>query len=249
MRHAVRMLFSEIRVDEPVNLLEPGRYVRDFPGMLVYVGERDGNKITDISVYEMGENGPERIVKAVSGVIRPDTEAKILNVDLYKVRIDHMEMDKDTGVPKSHYVTAEFYPVQLDFSRFQKKGARTKTSDMTFAELIRAIKNVRQIFPELRDDDLLQQRMTMAVEANKRLALSLSCLAFTFIGIPLGMKSKRKESTLGIGLSLLLVFVFYLFIILANSLVSHPQLRPDLIVWLPVLVAEIAGFILISRTN
>jgi lipopolysaccharide export system permease protein len=87
------------------------------------------------------------------------------------------------------------------------------------------------------------------VEANKRLALALSCFAFTLLGIPLGMRSKRKESSVGVAISLLLVFLFYLFIIVANSLVGRPELRPDMIVWIPVILAEIIGFGLVRRLN
>ena len=89
----------------------------------------------------------------------------------------------------------------------------------------------------------------MVVESNKRLALSLSCFAFTLLGIPLGIKSHRKESSIGVGISLFLVFIFYFFIILANSLVGHPEYRPDMIVWIPVIFSEIFGFYLLYRAN
>ena len=248
-RHAVRQLLVELGVDEPVNLLEPGRFVRDFPNLMVYVGARAGNMLEDVVVYEMGEDGPARNVRAARGELSVDKEAKVMLVDLYDVRIDQVEKDPKTGVAKSHYINAQHYPVTLEFSKFAKKGMRKKVSDMTFGDLVLAIRDVKVAFPELKDEDMTRQRMNMVVEANKRLALSLSCFAFTLIGVPLGMKSKRKESMVGVGVALLLVFVFYLFIILANSLVEYPQYRPDLIVWLPVILAEVAGFLMIRRTN
>ena len=69
------------------------------------------------------------------------------------------------------------------------------------------------------------------------------------IGIPLGLRSRRRESTVGVAISLGLVFVFYLFIVLADALVNRPALRPDLIIWIPVLVGEAAGFYLLWRNN
>ena len=248
-RHAVRLMMLDVGAEEPINLLEPGRFVRDFPGLMIYVGSREGKTVEDVVVYEMGDNGPVRNVRAKSGQLSVDKVAKAMIVDLYDVRIDQREREKGSDEEKSHYINAEHYPVKLDFSRTQKKTLRRKVADLTFMELIEAVRVVRTAFPELNYEDLLRQRMSMLVEANKRLALSLSCFAFTLLGIPLGMKSKRKESTIGVGISLGLVFGFYLFIIIANSLVGHPELRPDVIVWIPVVISEVLGFYLIYRTN
>lgn len=247
-RHAVRAALVELGVEEPMNLLEAGRFVRDFPGLMIYVGDRSGNKVTDVVVYEMDEDAPKRNVRAKYGTLRTDKDAKVMFIDLYEVRIDQREEQRG-GEAKSRYINASHYPVRLDFSKMQKRSVRKKVSDMTFMDLVAAIRDVQGTFPELDPHDVQRQRMTMVVEANKRLALSLSCFAFTLLGIPLGMKSKRRESSVGVGVSLGLVFVFYLFIIIANSFVGRPELRPDLIVWIPVVVAELLGFALLRRVN
>jgi lipopolysaccharide export system permease protein len=249
-RHAVRAALVELGVEDPAALLEAGRFVRDFPGLMIYIGSRSGNRVTDVVVYEMGKDGPLRNVRAKTGELRTDKEARVMYIDLYDVRIDQREKSAKPGEePKTQYINAQHYPVKMDFSAMTKRKVRHKVADMTMLELVQAVRDVRGRFPELDDDDLLRQRMNLVVEANKRLALSLSCFAFTLLGIPLGMRSKRKESSVGVGISLMLVFVFYLFIIVANSLVGSPQLRPDLIVWIPVVLFEVAGFWLIRRVN
>ena len=248
-RHAVRTALVELGVEDPIQLLEAGRFVRDFPGLMIYIGSRTGNKVADVVVYEMGKDGPLRNVRAKTGELRTDKENKALYIDLYDVRIDQREKAKRGEEPKTQYINAQHYPVKMDFSAMTQRKVRQKVADMTMAELVSAVRDVRGRFPELDDEDVMRQRMNLVVEANKRLALSLSCFAFTLLGIPLGMRSKRKESSVGVGISLLLVFIFYLFIIVANSLVGSPQFRPDLIVWIPVLLSEIAGFWMIRRVN
>lgn len=248
-RHAVRTALVEIGVDDPISLLEAGRFVRDFPGLMIYIGSRSGNQVSDVVVYEMGRDGPLRNVRAKSGELRTAPEEKALYIDLYEVRIDQREKAKPGEEPKTQYINAQHYPVKMDFSAMTQRKVRPKVSDMTMSDLILAVRDVQGRFPELDEEDLQRQRMSLVVEANKRLALSLSCFAFTLLGIPLGMRSKRKESSVGVGISLLLVFVFYLFIIIANSLVGRPQFRPDLIVWIPVLASELAGFWMIRRVN
>jgi lipopolysaccharide export system permease protein len=85
------------------------------------------------------------------------------------------------------------------------------------------------------------------VEASTRLALSFSCFAFVLLGAALGIRIHRRESSIGIALSLVLVFVFYFFIILADSLVTYPQIYPHLIVWIPFVISEVIGFSILIR--
>lgn len=245
-RHAMRKVLVQLGVEDPVNLLEAGRFVKDFPGLSIYVGDRSGNRVTDVIVYELGDQGADTHIRAKHGILRTDRQAKVMYIDLYEVRIDRREKKgKDAG--QIQYLNASHYPIRLDFAEMQNRPVRRKVSDMTFAELLEAMRDVQKGFPELKKEDVNRQRMTVAVEANKRLALSISCFAFTLLSIPLGMRSKRKESSVGIGISLLLVFVFYLFIVVANSLVKYPQYRPDLIAWIPVVGAQIGGFFMLYR--
>jgi lipopolysaccharide export system permease protein len=246
-RHAMRQALVQLGVEDPVNLLEAGRFVRDFPGLSIYVGDRSGNRVTDVIVYELSDDGAQNHIRAKHGTIRTDREKKVMYIDLYEVRIDHRETSRRGEAATTQKINASHYPVELNFAEMQKRPPRRKVSDMVFADLLRAMRDVRAAFPELKPEDASRQRMSLAVEANKRLALSISCFAFTLLAIPLGMRSKRKESSVGIGISLLLVFLFYLFIVIANSLVKYPQYRPDLIAWIPVVAAQVGGFLLIRR--
>lgn len=245
-----RKLLKEVGVEGPINLLEEGRFVSEFPGVKIYIGKKDGNKVKDVVVYEMDAHGIKRSVRAKNGVVGVDKKKGQILVTLYDVRIDQPDRTDPMDMSRSRHVSANEYPVHLDFSSvWDNEKIQKKVADMTMPELIRAIRNVRQSLPNLKEQEVLCHRMNMVVDANERLALSLACFAFTLLGIPLGMRSRRKESSIGVCISLLLVFVFYLFIIIADALTDTPQFHPDLIVWIPVVVAEIVGFVLIQRAN
>ncbi len=107
----------------------------------------------------------------------------------------------------------------------------------------------RSALSDVRAEDRVVHRLSLLVEVGTRLALSLSCYAFALLGAALGMRVHRKESSIGLAVSLALVFVFYFFIILAESLVHHPQFQPQLIVWIPFVASEIIGYTLIRRAN
>ncbi len=247
---ANRKILRTVGVDEPMNLLEEGRFVRHFPGLLIYVGSKEKDKINDVVVYELGEEGVKRSVRARYGTIQPDPEQGVLNIDLFDVRIDQPDQDQPMDLARARNVTARKYPVKLDFREiWDNSNIEKKVPDMTMSELAHAIRNVGQVFPELSLEDRMKMKMRMVVDANQRFALALSCFAFTMLGIPLGMRSRRKESSVGVGISLLVVLVFYLFIVIADALVGNPEWQPDKIIWIPVIGGELAGLIMLRRSN
>ncbi len=245
-RHALVRFGDE----DPLALLEEGRFVRDFPGLMIYVGRRNGSQLEDIIIYEMGPRGLKSNIRARSGTVHRDREAGAAVIDLVDVRIEQHDESDPMNLSKVRSMTAARYPRRIDIAAVMKKGTvRKKTSDFTFPELTEAIRNVRRHYPLLSDADLQKQKMAMLVEASNRMALSTSCFAFTLLGIPLGIRSRRRESSVGVAISLGIVFVFYFFMIMAKSLSSRPALHPDLIVWVPVIAAEALGFVLIRRAN
>lgn len=239
-KQASRDVLQRIGKEEPINLLEPGRFIQDFPGMDIRVGTRDGNDVEDVDVYEYNGEG-EKIgeLRAERGALRMDDKSNQMIVGLYNVR----------GEQKGKPFFSSYLEYKIDFAELQKKPRKKKHSDMVLAELITNIKDVRQAYRGYSAEDLAKQKMVMILEVNRRFALAMSCFAFTLIAIPLGMKSKRKESSVGIGIALGVVALFYLFIMLAEGLVKYPAWRPDLVIWLPVIMSELAGFYLIYRQN
>ncbi|HIE10035.1 MAG TPA: YjgP/YjgQ family permease, partial [Kiritimatiellae bacterium] len=163
---AKRKILQQVGVEEPAALLEEGRFVKDFPGFIIYVGHKEGRKITDIIVYEIGGKS-RRNVRARRGVLRPDPTNRILYVDLYDVRIEQSEARHPLDLDRTRYITAEYYPVRLDFSALQKTSElRKKRADMTLAELIDAIRSPAVPDPDLRPRDILRRRVDFLIEAN-----------------------------------------------------------------------------------
>ncbi|MEM7393939.1 MAG: LptF/LptG family permease [Verrucomicrobiota bacterium] len=249
---ARKQAIANVGIDDPVSLLEEGRFVREFKGMLIYVGKKDGNKVENVIMYELDSKGRTvQRVRSKTATIMKGEEEHTFNLMLDGgVWMDRPDKRDPLNPNKAEPFFAEDYLKIMDYSELLRGGrVRKKVKDMTFMQLVAAIRNVREAFPNIEDEDVERQRMSMVVEANKRLAMSISCFAFTLLGIPLGMRSRRKESSIGIGISLLLVFFFYFFIALAESLIGRPHLRPDLIVWMPVAISEVLGFYLIYRLN
>lgn len=237
------------RVD-PLTLLDEGRFISDFPGIKLYVGQKDGSRLTDIILYQFDGTTMRTEVRAKSGQVTFDADQQTLAIVLNQVRMTQYAAHTTDSHPQIKTLSAESYPVTLDLRNMLQKGTLSKKpASMSFSELLGAIRTIRHTFPDILEKSVPRMRIKLAVEASKRLALALSCFSFALVGIPLGIRAHRKESTIGIGMALVVLFLFYLFIIVADSLLDRPQWRPDLIPWIPVLGSQLIGMVLLYRNR
>ena len=247
---ARRQMLRDLGEEDPLALLDEGRFVNDFPGVKVYIGKKNGEQLEDIILYQFDKRGARAEVRAKTGQVSFDAGTRMMAIDLHTVRMTEYDKNAPEDLSKARTLSAESYPVRLDLRQMLNKGViRKKPSDMTFRELVHSIQNVRQAFPDILEKAVPRTRAKMAVAANQRLALALSCFSFTLLAIPLGIRSHRKESSIGIGIALVLLFLFYLFIILSDALVDRPEWRPDMIPWIPVLGSQFIGFWLLHRNR
>lgn len=241
-----REALRQLGVESPLQLIEEGRPIRDFPGLTFYVGAKRDQVIEDVLIYQTQRGSPPRTIRAKHGTVNATPDKKGLLVDLYEVRIDPFYDDRPGPGTASHF------PYVIDLSRLagaEPPGGIKKKSDMTLLELMDARNRIRETYPELDATALARQDMSLRVEFHKRIVLAYACFAFVLLGAPLATKTHRQETTIGIGISLALIFAFYLFLIVAETLIKHPWTQPHLIVWIPAVVSTGLGLILIRRCD
>jgi lipopolysaccharide export system permease protein len=250
--YANRKLIKGLGVEDPIKLLEEGRFIREFPGYMIYVGKKSRNRVRDLVVYEVDkETGAVTgSIRAGSGVMTADKEKAELKIDLFDVRIAIPDPDAPDDSSKTRYVNARNYPIRLDFNELLgNKNIAKKRKNMTISELTYHIRNAETEHAELSERDRSIIHGRYLVEANQRVCLALSPFMFVLVAIPLGIKSHRKESSIGMVMSLGIMFVYYLFIIISDTFDSNPSLYPWLIPWIPIVFGQLGGFILLRRTN
>jgi lipopolysaccharide export system permease protein len=271
-----RDAINRLKARSPLQLLEEGRFIRDFPGLTIFVGRRKGPRIYDVRISDTRDPAVKRQISAEWGEVVATTNAAELAVNLYNVRVNPFD-------PKHPDVSAfvGVWPVRVGTASPDK--TRTKQEDdMTFTELLRGIRDPRSFESSVRsvesenltldqtidsvagvpgfassyvairevlDETAKAYQMRLSVEMQKRFALSMACFSFVLLGVPLGIRSQRKQSSVGVAISLFLMFNFYLFVIVAESLSAQRNLRPDLIVWLPVVISVSLGCWLLWRAD
>ncbi len=251
-RLAQRMLLTQIAGEDPLQLIESGRWIRDFPGLLVYVGRRSGTHLSDVVIHQLdpGRNNVRTTIRARKGIVQlaPDSPPRLI-LDLYQVRMEEPDRRDPANPLKARVMFAEHNRQSVDIAQLMRKPTlKRKISDFTGPELL-ALLNGSDTEPGLPDVAQQDQYVRALIEMNGRLAMSFSCCAMVLVGIPLGLKSRRRESSVGVIVSLAVVFAFYFFLMMGRSMAGRPELWPELWAWIPVVMAETAGIWLIERAN
>ncbi len=250
--YANRKIIKGMGVEDPIKLLDEGRFIREIPGYMIYIGKKNKNKVQDLVVYEIDVDTDKvtRTIRAASGIMTVDPENAELRIDLYDVRMEVVNPKSSDDPAKTRYLNAEVFPFRLSFEELLgQKNVAKKRRNMTMAELSHSIRNIDTEFPELSIKERKVQRCRFMVHMHQRICLSLAAFTFVLIAIPLGIKSHRKESSIGMVMSLGVMFAYYSFIIIADTLDDRPEFYPWLIPWAAILCAQVAGFVMLRRVD
>ncbi|MBN2162020.1 MAG: LptF/LptG family permease [Pontiellaceae bacterium] len=249
---ANRQLLATMGVADPIKLLEEGQFIREFPGYMIYVGQKKQNRVRDLIVYEVDEDTGRvtGTIRAARGIMTTDDEKSILNIDLYDVRIEIPNAEAPNDATKTRYISASEYPIRLDFKELMGKNKiPVKRKYMTFYDLLDRIRHPGDYYPLAYEQMRQRERGRDLIELNQRICLAVAPLMFVLIAIPLGIKSHRKESSAGMLISLCVVTIYYIFIILSDTFEESYALKPWLFPWIPIVGGQIAGILLLRRAD
>jgi lipopolysaccharide export system permease protein len=246
-RFALRKALVNVQEIDPVDLLDEGRFVK-FPRLEIYITRKNGYKLRDIEVYELDGGGKVvQTIRAKTGTVEPKPDLMLMRVMLQDAQVQYPDSDNPEDLTRARVIDMENYDFDVSYEDLLKnKNIVPKIRDMTASQLLSSIEDVN-LFYDLQGSKREAFRMQAIVEGHKRITLSLACLGFTLIGIPLGIKSKRKESSVGVGVSLIVVIVFYGFTITAEALVRKPWMYPEMILWIPTVIFQAGGLLLLRR--
>ena len=250
--YANRKLMKGMGVEDPIKLLEEGRFIREFPGYMIYVGKKNKNRVRDLVVYEL-DRDTGRVtssVRADSGILTTDKEQALLKIDLFDVRIEIPDPEYPNDSSKARFVNARKYPIRLSFNELMgRKDISKKRKNMSLSELVHRVRNLDTEGNWMNEQDRAVEHSRFLVEIHQRVCLAIAPFMFVLIAIPLGIRSHRKESSIGMVMSLGIMFAYYMFMILSDMLENSPHLYPWLIPWIPIVAGQIGGVLLIRRMD
>lgn len=224
-----------------LSFIVPRTFIRDFRGIVIYVSEKQGNILRDIWVWELDDQKRvTRLIRAESGRIDYDEAANTLVPRLFNARTEERfdENPEDFGksplAPALQIAPADLLRLNLD-EYLGQTVQRSKLEWQTYGQLRARQSELARESPADPAAVAAHRESTLktSIVLHDKFNLSLAVLAFAMIGVPLGIKVSRRETSANLAVAVGLVIGFYLLTVMLKSLDRRPELRPDLLLWLP----------------
>ena len=234
LKYRSKIMVREAGVQNPLLLVDAGRFVEIFDGYIIYVGRKDGSSVWDIHLYILNSNDAvQQKIYAQKGELKINKDYGRLNLILSGTIIETADPNNPGDVSKNRRIKGEALTFPLDYAgHIGKKRLGRSLSEMTLPQLFARI----QIYSERGMDTA-----AFYVELHKRAAMALSPFSFILIAMPLGIRAPRRESYWGMIACCLVPFTYYILISLIGSLHYKPEYYPEFLMWLPNLICQMSG--------
>ena len=238
----------------PLRIIEAKRFIRDFSGRVLYVGEKEGPVLRDIWIWELdAQSRVRRLVRAESGRLDYDEATNTLIPTLYRAKAEERDADNPEDFSKSPKAPSvdQISDVRISLDQyFGRNLERMKQDWLTYDQLRAEEARLAAVTPAPeKAKDHARDRMKLSLILQEKFNLSLAVFSFALIGVPLGIKVSRRETSANLGLALVLVLSFYLLTVVVKWLDRRPELRPDLLLWLPNVLFIALGIWLFTRID
>ncbi|MBI5425584.1 MAG: LptF/LptG family permease [Opitutae bacterium] len=242
-----RMLADAVR-QNPLNFIVQKTFIRDFPGIVLYVGEKKGdNTLKDFWLWEVDPQGRvKRFARADEGRITYNEKDNnlILTVQRAQVEIrDEKDPENFSGIAGAPAMERATFYLPLE----RLTGSRTVTAKLkwlTLPQLYAEWKRLGAPDPSLTREQRAErerQRMKAQIVFHEKCAMAFSVLSFALLAIPLGIKVSRKETSANLGVAVALAMGYYFATVVFGWFDNKPQFRPDLLMWVPNIAFQTLG--------
>jgi lipopolysaccharide export system permease protein len=205
------------------------------------VGENQSGVMHDFWLWELDDQGRvKRLIRADTGRFEYEEATHSFVLTLHHAQVEARSEKNPENFAESPLVGSfeESAATRLSLERFfgRSSGARMKQEWLTY-ELLQAERRRLAALPTPADPAAARKaaldRLKLDLIFHDKINLSLAVLALTLIGVPLGIRVSRRETSANFGVAVGVTLTYYLMTVAIKGLDQHPELRPDLLLWLP----------------
>ncbi len=237
----------------PLQFIQPGSFIKDFPGYVIYANSADGNELKGFRIWELDKQGRAQIaIQSDSGILEYDDANDQILLTLKSGSAERSRADDPENLRRL-LPTGRFdelvikLPLNEIMGGLDKKKNRLKF--MTFGELMAARDTWHPRPLELTTPDLAyRDRIEVNTQIQKNFAMAFSIFSMVVLAVPLGIKASRSETFANLALALALAMSYYMFTVFISWLERYPSCRPDVLIWIPNIIFQIAGTIMMVRS-
>lgn len=236
----------------PVSFLLPQTFIRDFPGVVLYVGGMKDERLQNFWLWEVDpQSRVLRSIHAEEGTVRYRDDLGTLELTLNHASAETRDA-KDPEDFRQPPSIATWETATFELPVGKASGSVTfnkKLQWLTFDQLMAERARLDHPGPGVSRADARAQQIRVQMVIQEKFATAFSVLSFALVAIPLGIKVSRRESTANFGLGLMLAMAYYFITVVVGWADRQPWLRPDLLMWLPNLGFQALGFWLFFRLD
>jgi lipopolysaccharide export system permease protein len=252
-RLAYKQLMATAVSENPIGFIEERRFIKEFPGYVIYMGGREGSLMKDFWIWELDDEKRVKLfLRAKEGEINFDKENSALVLTLRDGTAEQRD-EADPEALAEEPMRSLFFgelPIELPMGEIfgEKTQRRARTKEMTFAQLMQ-VREAALADEALEGEGMSKKRMKVQMHMQKSFAMAFSVFSLAIFGVPLAIQAGRKESSANLAIALIIAMSYYFLIIAVSWLEGARSLRPDLLIWLPNIIFQAVGFYLIQRSN
>src|SRR5213079_2142206 len=191
----LRSTIFDLATRNPMALFGSDQVIDQFPGRKIYVGKKEGNKLENITVFELNQNSlPVKVTYARTGMLEADLANKQILMHLYQARYQERDSKDPLNLRKIRdgiNMVEGTLPISLE-ELYEKEKKRPSRSALSIEQLLEQLKSENQ-----------RERSASRTEINKRFSFPFACIAFAIIGVPLGVTAHRRETSIGFAMGLI----------------------------------------------
>jgi lipopolysaccharide export system permease protein len=236
----------------PLSFITPKTFIRDFPGLVIYAGDKKSAVLKDFWLWELDtQNRVKRFARADSGRVDYDEKNNKLILTLEHAQIEVRDSkDPENFTEARGAALMDEATFDLPLGKLSGSGTiNVKQKWLTFDQLLQEWRRLNKPDAAVTAVERQKKQMRVQITIQEKFASAFSVLSFALFAIPLGIKVSRKETSanLVIGLGLFMAYYFATFAV--GWLENAPAWRPDLLMWAPNLVLQAIGFWMFYRVD
>ena len=250
-RVAYKQLMRTAVTDNPLSFIEEKRFIHEFPGYVIYMGDQQGARMQDFWIWELDEQKRVKLfLRASEGEVNFDPVANELVLTLREGTAEQRDAANPEALgalPDKSLFFGEL-PIALPLDQIfgERGGGQLRTKYMNFAQLI-SRRGEALAAEAAAGSGLSPERLELQMHLQKNFAMAFSVFSLAIFGVPLAIRLKRGESHANLGIALVIAMTNYFLMIMVSWLEGQPALRPDLLIWLPNIIFQSVGWWMLYR--
>ncbi|MDR1437741.1 MAG: LptF/LptG family permease [Puniceicoccales bacterium] len=229
-----RQMLKNLICRAPLNFIIPNHFVHDFAGYVIFSEDRDGDCLKGLSIWELDSAGKlEGFLHAKIGELSYDEERGL------RLTLSNGSMERYCESDRGPSPTVHFREFSLQLPTGLSANAAViskRLKHRNLFELIDALDHwsSTDVAPELRSEEQRRRdRIAVNHSIQQHIAMGTSIFILAFLSIPLAMEMRRGETAINGVIAILLALSYYFAMAISHWMLEVPNLRADLLVWVP----------------